>query len=76
MADCREQCTTITQACLKNIEPLVDEHYNTALKRHEAELERHSQQQVHYDLYLALNRGYPWRHGFWSLPYHYPPAPR
>ena len=82
MADCREQCTTTTQACLKNLEPLLDERHNAALKRYEVELERYRQDLVHYDLQLSLSWGYParWRHGLWpyspwGMPFYFPPAP-
>ena len=82
MAECREHCTTTNLACLKNLEPLLDERHNAALKRYEAELERYRQELAHYDLYLPLNWGYPspWRHGLWpyspwAMPYYFPPDP-
>ncbi|MDP2786334.1 MAG: hypothetical protein Q8O38_17335 [Sulfurimicrobium sp.] len=82
MAECREQCTTANQACLKNLEPLLDERHNEALKRYEMELDRYRQELVHYDLSLSLNWGHPspWRRGFWpyspwAMPYYFPPAP-
>jgi len=43
IAECREQCTTKTQACLKDLEPLVNERYHAALKHYEMELERYRQ---------------------------------
>lgn len=80
MADCREQCTTKTQACLKDMEPLVDERYKEAMQRYEVELQYYRRDLVQYDLYLSLNWGHPWRHGFWpyaswAMPYSFPPIP-
>lgn len=80
MAECREQCAAKTQACLKTLEPLLDERYHAALERYGAELENYRQERLHYDLYLSLNGGYPWRYGPWpyalgTMPYYFPPVP-
>ena len=80
MAECREQCTIKTQACLKSLEPRVDERYDAALKQYEMELERYRHELLHYDLQMSLNWGrpYPWRYGLWpyswAMPYYFPPA--
>ncbi|MFH1494191.1 MAG: hypothetical protein ABIG70_05290 [Pseudomonadota bacterium] len=82
MAACRDRCATRTQACLKDLEPLVDERYNAALSRYGAALEYYRQEQVRYDLYLSMNWGYsPWLHhrtwpyASFGMPYYYPPSP-
>ncbi|MEN6585621.1 MAG: hypothetical protein ABFE02_06155 [Sulfuricella sp.] len=82
IAVCRGQCAATSQACLKNLAPLVDERYNADVKRYEAELGRYRQELLQYDLYLSLNWGYPypWHHGMWpyspwEMPYSSPPIP-
>lgn len=82
MASCRDQCATRTQACLKDLEPLVDERYNAAMNRYGTALDYYRQELVHYELYLSMNWGYSpwWRHGTWpyasfGIPYYFPLSP-
>lgn len=83
MTACRDQCATKTQACLKDLEPLVDERYNAAMNRYGIALDRYRQELIQYEFYLSMSWGYPspWRHpGMWpyasfAMPYYFPPSP-
>ncbi len=83
MTACRDQCATKTQACLKDLEPLVDERYNAAMNRYGIALDCYRQELVQYELYLSMSWGYPspwWHPGMWpyasfAMPYYFPPSP-
>lgn len=64
MTACRDQCATKTQACLKDLEPLVDERYNAAMNRYGIALDHYRQELVQYEFYLSMSWGYPspWWH--------------
>ncbi len=68
---CQSSCQQRHQACLKEIEPLVDARHNAAIKRYENALDNYQFELQQYQLRLSLGWGYssvwydPW-------PFYYP----
>lgn len=82
LAACQTNCQSRYQACLKEIEPLVETRHSEALKRYENELDRYRLELQHYQLQLSLGWGYhsmwhdPWPYySPWPEPYYAPPNP-
>lgn len=71
LGTCKSACQQRYQACLKDIEPLVDARHNEALKRYENDLDRYRVELQHYQFQLSLGWGYS---SFWydPWPYYYP----
>ena len=82
LAGCQQHCTADYQACLKRLEPLVEERYNEHLKRYADELNSYRLELRHYELSLSLSWGYdpfwygPWPYYHpWPAFYNFPPEP-
>lgn len=86
LGSCKSACQQRYQACLKDIEPLVDTRHGEAQKRYENELDRYRSDLQHYQLQLSLGWGYSYS-SIWYDPWpfyhpfpdpHFPPpiAPR
>ncbi len=58
---CQARCAQAYEACLKTLEPLLQERYAQALQRYEAELDRQAAELRAY----ALQHWRSWRHGPW-----------
>ncbi len=74
LKSCQQSCASTYQACLRRIEPLVEERYNSAIQRYERELDTYRRQMS--PRYLGGGRamlgwgrsawgwgGYPWGWG-------------
>lgn len=82
LASCQTSCQHRYQACLKEIDPLVDTRHGEAIKRYENELDRYRLELQHYQLQLLLGWGHssmwydPWNHYYpWPDPYYAQPYP-
>lgn len=75
---CQGRCSDDYQACMRRVEPLVQERYADALKEYGAELDRYWWDLRHYEMQLWQYRGRPnpwyapWPNYYWPGPYAYP----
>jgi hypothetical protein len=77
---CQADCGRGYQACLADIEPMLDDAYAEALRQYAFDLESYAASLHHYEMQLWMGWHHDpwWFSPGWSIPYYYPwrpPAP-
>ena len=79
LAECKANCKTTYDACVKRVEPEIDVRYDEALKRYEVEFAHYRREWLNYELHQSYGWGYyPPGYGAyypWPAPFYYQPIP-
>lgn len=68
LSSCRDGCGVAYQACLKTLEPQVEERYGKALEQYAEDLDRYRLDLLHYEFQLWVG----WGHDPWWMGRHWP----